>query len=295
MNWFRENRFLGAFLAALGVGALVSLIFLWWAKSGFENAKGQFDQQAAEMATLQRHNPFPTEANLRKMKTQAEEYTAAFTAFKEDLKTRALPVPAEMKPNEFQARLRQAMTSVAEKARANKVKLPDNFFLGFEEFGAALPDTEAAPRLGQQLAQVELLMNILIDARVDAVTSLKRVPLTSAAIPSANPTPAGQSPKPAAPVAALLEKAVVELAFSGTPGASRRALNQISTVNQQLYVIRTLHVLNEKETGPPREAASAAGTAKPGDKAVANSALNFIVGNEHVQTSARIEMLRFTF
>ena len=281
MNWFRENRFLGAFLAALGVGALASLIFLGWAKSGFEDAKGQFDQQATEMAQLQRHNPFPTEANLRKMKAQAEEYAAAFTAFKEDLKTHALPVPAEMKPNEFQARLRQAMTSVSEKARANKVRLPDNFFLGFEDFGAALPDTEAAPLLGQQLAQVELLVNLLIDARVDAVTSLQRV----AATPDEGATAAGRAPKP------LLAKAVIDLAFSGTPGASRRVLNQISTVSEQLYVIRTLHVLNEKETGPPRAGTGAA----PIGNAAANSALNFIVGNERVQTAARIEMMRFTF
>lgn len=293
MKWFEENRFLGTFLAAFGAGTLAVLIFLWFAKSSFDGAKTQFDEQATEMAALQRHNPFPTEANLRKMKTQAGEYATALTALKEELKTRVLPVPAEMKPNEFQARLRQAMTSVAEKARANKVKLPDNFFLGFEEFGAALPDTEAAPLLGQQLAQVELLMNILIDARVQAVTSLKRVPPTAAS-PSASATPAARKPTPAVSSTPLIERASIDLAFTGAPGATRRVLNQISNVNQQLYVIRTLHVLNEKETGPPREGAGSA-SALSAVSPAANSALNFIVGNEHVQTAARIEMIRFTF
>ena len=36
MNWFRENRFLGGFLIALGLSTLGSLWFLWSAKGGWE-------------------------------------------------------------------------------------------------------------------------------------------------------------------------------------------------------------------------------------------------------------------
>ncbi|MEO5720479.1 MAG: Amuc_1100 family pilus-like protein [Chthoniobacterales bacterium] len=292
-KWFEENRFLGTFLVALAFGTMASGIFLCWSMSRFGDAEQAFDQQATELAALQRHDPFPTEGNLRKMKTQAEEYASALAALQENLKTRVLPVPAEMKPNEFQARLRQAMTSVSEKARENKVKLPENFFLGFEEFGAALPDTEAAPWLGQQLAQVELLMNILIDARVQGVTSLKRVPLVAAPSPSA--TPPARGPKTKAPVVPLIERPAIDLAFTGTPGAVRRVLNQISTVNEQLYVMRTLQIVNEKEQGPPRAAEATANQPAPGATPAAASALNFIVGNEHVNATARIEMVRFTF
>ncbi len=293
MKWFEENRFLGTFLTVLGVATVASLIFIWFAKSGFGEAKGQFEQKANEMAALQRHNPFPTEANLGKVKTQAADYAKELAALKEDLKTHVLAEPAEMKPNEFQARLREAMTSVTDKARANKVQLPEVFFLGFEEFGAALPDTEAAPKLGQELAQVELLVNMLIDARVQAITSLKRVK------PVATPTPTlkagGRAATPAAAAKQkLLEKPAIELAFTGTPGATRRALNQIATANDQLYVIRTLHILNEKDTGPPRVGAGAA-PAAPAASPPPNTALNFIVGTELVQTAARIEMVRFTF
>ena len=54
--------------------------------------------------------------------------------------------------------------------------------------------------------------------------------------------------------------------------------------------------MNEKEKGPPREGTGAGtGTPPPGATPPANSALNFIVGNEHIQAAARIEMLRFTF
>ena len=296
MSWFHQNRFLGTFAVVFGVAFLAAIYFLWSARSSFAEAKDSFDRTAAELNTLQRHTPFPNEPNLRKMKTQAEDYAAELNKLKEELKTRVLPV-TPMAPNEFQSRLRQAITSLTEKARANRVKLPENFFLGFDEFAAALPDTEAAPLLGQQLAQAELLMNILIDARVEAVTSFRRVAATDrpASAPTPTPPPAARKP-PGAPAAPpLIQPHVVETSFLSSPAAARRVLNQISTVNQQFYIIRTLHVLNEKDKGPARdgEGDGTAAAAAPGVSPA--TGLTFIVGNERIQTSARIEMLRFTF
>lgn len=299
MNWFRRNRFLGTFLLAFGLAALGSLYFLWSSKGAFDEAKARFDENAAELNRLQRLTPFPSEVNLRKMKTQAEDYATELHKLKEELKTRVLPV-TRMAPNEFQARLRQAMTALGDKARASRVKLPDNFFLGFDEFAAALPDTAAAPVLGQQLAQVELLLNILLDARVESVTALRRVAATEQRkTPAATPSPTGPRSPPAADGPQLIERTVVDVSFVSNPGAARRVLNQIAAVNQQFYIVRTLHVLNEKDKGPAREpeaaAAPVASTTAQLPGAPGPSGLTFIVGNERVQTSARIEMLRFTF
>ncbi len=66
-------------------------------------------------------------------------------------------------------------------------------------------------------------------------------------------------------------------------------------MNQQFYVLRALHVLNEKDKGPPREGAAGATPAPATPPGTPAAALNFIVGNERVQTAARIEMLRFAF
>ena len=95
----------------------------------------------------------------------------------------------------------------------------------------------------------------------------------------------------------LIERSTLETTFVSSPSAARRVINQIASATQQFYIIRTLHVLNEKEKGPPRAQTSTQGTtadtAPPGAKP--NAALNFIVGNEHIQTSANIELVRFTF
>jgi len=313
MNWFQQNRWLGTFLIVFAVCTLGGGYFFYSAKSNSDDALAHFNEAAAERTRLERLDPFPTEANFKKMKVHLENYTAALDKLKEDLKTRVLPAPP-LAPNEFQSRLRQAMVAVAEKARANKVKLPDNFALGFDEFTAALPNTAVAPLLGQELAQMELLLSILIDARVDAVSALVRLPLTEergAVAPSPAPAPNGRKP-PVAPAGPnMVERGMVDVTFTSSPSAMRKVLNQLGSSNQQFYITRTLHVHNEKEKGPAREQVGAGGVAPaatplapatagtPGTPALAKAAsapaLTFIVGNEHVETSARVELIRFNF
>jgi hypothetical protein len=53
-------------------------------------------------------------------------------------------------------------------------------------------------------------------------------------------------------------------------------------------------VRNEQEKGPRRESTEAgASTAAP--KPTPSGSIKFIVGDEHIEMSARIEMVRFTF
>lgn len=304
MNWFRENRFLGMFAIVVGVCTLGALLFLWSAKSSWDEADARFTNTSNELRRLEGLAPYPSAENLRKMKAHTENYSAALAKLKEELKLRVVPVP-ELKPNEFQSRLRVAMNAVADKARASKTRLPEKFFLGFDEFASALPNETAAPLLGQELVQVEWLLNTMLDAHVEAITAFRRNPKSDesgpAPLPTATPSVAPKAPGAAATPAKLLERNVVEATFLSTPGAARRAINQIAGANQLFCIIRVLHVRNEKDKGPPREAAAETATAVPtpvpatGAKPTPATALNFIVGNEKVETTARIEIVRFAF
>lgn len=306
MSWFQQNRWLGTFLIVFGICLLFAGFLLFRTKSSYNQAFARFDEAVKEKSRLERLEPFPSEANYKKMQGYGAEYSAALDKLKADLKARVLPVPA-LAPNEFQSRLRQAMVATAERARANKVQLPANFALGFGEYTAALPSTAAAPLLGQELSQIELLLNSLLDARVDAVSALTRSPSPEegGALATASPTSPGAR-KPSAAVAPgkgpkMLERSIVDLTFASAPSAARKVLNQISSSNQQFYIIRLLHVHNQKDKGPPREqpgqqsqAATTPSQPTPG-KPATNVALNFIVGNEHLETSIRVELVRFTF
>jgi hypothetical protein len=285
MNWFRENPFLGRFLIVFGVCLLGAAWFFFSAKNDWDEASTRFANTASELNRLERLAPYPSADNLRKMKAHAEDYARALAKLKDELKMRVAPV-APMAPSEFQSHLRVATNAVADKARANKVKLPDKFFLGFDEFASALPNESAAPLLGQELVQIEWLVNSLLDARVESVSAFRRAPL--------------REERGATTTRNLLERNVVEIAFVSTPAAARKVVNQIAGASQQFCIIRVLHVRNEKDKGPPREAsgetsAPSIPSPSPAAKSSPAAVLSFIVGNEKIETTAKIELVRFTF
>src|SRR5436190_62815 len=205
MNWFRENRFFGTFLAVFGVALIAAIWFLFSAKSDWDEASARFSNGSTELKRLERLAPYPNGANLRKMKADAEDYSTGLGKLKEELKTRVAPAPP-MAPNEFQSRLRIALNAVTDKTRANKVKLPDKFYLGFDDFVSALPSEAAAPSLGQELVEIEWLMNGLLDAHVDAVTAFHREALAE----EHNASAAGTRATPATAVNKLFQRNVVE-------------------------------------------------------------------------------------
>jgi hypothetical protein len=306
MKWFQQNRALGTLLLVSGISILLGAALVYWRWSVWEGAKQTFDQAAAEQNRLQRLDPFPSDANLRKLHGYLEAYAAALDKFKENLKAEMAPAPP-LAPDEFQSLLRKATLAAKERARINNVKLPDQFELGFDEFARAMPSTAVAPLLGQELSQIQMLINILLDARVDSLTSFRRRPLPEerGASPTPTPPPAQGRRRAAAPTKprgtpapTLIKRNVVEITFKAAPAAARKVLNQITSSTGQFFIIRTLYVHNEKDKGPPRERAASptpAPAAAPSPGQSPAGALNFIVGNEHIEVSATIEMLRFTF
>jgi hypothetical protein len=297
----------------IGGGALILVVgLLWWVKSSWNAADAEFRASLGEQRQLESGNPYPSDANVRKMKGYLAAYRASLDKLKAELGTRVLAT-SPLAPNEFQSRLLQAITNVTENARANRVKLPNNFKLGFDEFVSTLPKTEDAPGLGQELAQIQLLLNFIIESRVDAITMFRRVGHETTT-PSA--TPAGSQPPiaanrsrpgstPAGPK--LIERRAVEFSIAAPPGAARKVINGIASMNDQFFIMRTLHVKNQKEKGPPRQGAAPGSTPPPivatipsatpasSPAATPSGAIQFIVGNEHLDLSARVELINFTF
>ena len=291
-------------LVAFGTCALFTGILLYWRWAVWRDAKQAFDQATAEKSRLERLDPFPNDTNYRKLQAYLDRYSSALDKFKDALKTESVAAP-QIAPNDFQSRLRQATVATLNRAQTNNVKLPDKFQLGFDEFAMALPDTAVAPLLGQELSQIQMLINILLDAKVDSVTSFHRLPLPEehAALSTPTPSPArGRTTagaNTATPVPALLQRNVVDLAFKATPTAARKVLNEIANSSGQFFIIRSLYVRNEKDKGPQRqrtgEQTATQSQQTPSAQPGAAAPLNFIVGNEHIEISATVEMLRFGF
>ena len=303
MKWFQQNPAFGILVIGFTICALLVCALFYWRWTAWTDARQTFDQVAAERNRLEHLDPFPNNTNYRKLQGYLQSYTAALDKFKEQLKTEVVPAPP-LAPNEFQSRLRQAVVATRDRARTNNVKLPDRFQLGFDEFARGMPDTAVTPPLGQELSQIQMLINILLDAKVDSVTSLRRAPLLEERGASPTPTPSpgrriATANPGSTPAQTLITRNIVDISFKAAPGAARRVLNEIVASTGQFFVIRTLYVHDEKDKGPPRERGAIptpmpTAQASPGQPGAA-AALNFIVGNEHIEVSATIEMLRFTF
>ncbi len=312
-----KSPFWTAFAAVGGGAFIIALILLWWTRSDFAEADGEFRSSAAEQRQLESGNPYPSDANVRKMKGHLADYRSSLGKLKAELAAHVLATP-QLQPNEFQSRLLEAITSTISNAREHRVKLPGNFKLGFDEFVSTLPKTEDGPKLGRELAQIQLLLNMIIEARVDGITMFRRVGHETAAsgFGAASATPA-PTPMPRAGVAQAapgtspagaktIDSRAVEFAISAPPSAVRKIVNGIASANDQFFIMRTLHAKNQKDKGPPRETAAAGQpvatpmpnpAATPGASPVGTpaGAIQFIVGNEHVDMSARVELVDFNF
>ena len=211
-----------------------------------------------------------------------------------------------MQPNEFQARLRRDVTRVAEKAREQS-EAAGEFLSRLRRIcrGASRNDSSAV-RSGSSSRKWNAITKYSDRCACRCDYRFKRAPLPEEHVASATPTPASsraRAPGQWRERPKLVERNVVRcdvflLAKRGAP-----VVNQIASANQQFFIIRTLHVLNEKDKGPARAQATTQRLKskaprhrrRPRPAAKSNAALNFIVGNEKIQTTASIEIVRFTF
>src|SRR5207253_9085970 len=140
MKWFQQNRALGTLLIVSGVCILLGAALLYWRSSVWGEAKQTFDQATTERNRLQGLDPFPNDANYRKLQGYLERYNAALDKFKDELKAEVAPAPP-LAPNEFQSRLRPATPAVQERARTTNGNSPDKIQLAFDECDRRMPTT----------------------------------------------------------------------------------------------------------------------------------------------------------
>ena len=277
MNWIKENKFLTGFLALLVAGAAALVYFLMAWQGSFTEASDNYYKQAEELKRLQSLVPYPDEGNLKQMREKKDEYVAGIAKLVGELRTYEVPVE-QVKPEEFQDILKKTVDAVIEKA--DHGVLPAKFYLGFDVYQTKPPGSpQTAAALARELKAIDLLVNILINAKVTAITDVKRFPI-----------PEETDPKAAARKQ-LVSKVPVEITFIGEQGRLRKALDEIVSSSKQFFILRSLAVRNEKERGPARGEMNVQQAGAPG--ADDTQKLKIIVGTEKLSVTARLEIVDF--
>ncbi|MGC3991249.1 MAG: Amuc_1100 family pilus-like protein [Chthoniobacteraceae bacterium] len=308
MNWIKENKFLAIFIAVMVVGVGVLGYLLYSSSDQFDQVSSSYTSQAAQLNQLQGLTPSRTEDNLAKVKQQKDEYVKQIAGLQDKVAGMQFPVE-DMTPSSFQSALKDAVNDTEAKATASGVKLPEGFYLGFQDYQSVPPRNEAASALGQQLKAIKLVVDALITSRISQITAIARDPLPQESKVQAQPADAAV-PRPPVPAGGqadeskLLTKETFQVAFSADQAKFQQALNAISSADEQFIIVRNLRLHNDQIKGPSRikPVTATAATAQVAldasgqpiaDDSQKNDWLQPIVGREKVNVTLSLEIIDF--
>jgi hypothetical protein len=317
MDWIRNNRFMAGFLAFMVVGVAVLSYLLYSSYSNYDEVAQQYDRQVAELKRLQQLRPFPDAAGLKKFTDLRENYATSVNTLQ--AKLAAYEPPPEnppLTPIQFADKLRKVVEDVTTAAQTVGMALPENFYMGFEQYRGAPPDAAAAPLLSRELDLIDDLVGMLLKQHVEKLIAITRGRLPHEAGSSLAPPPPGNAPGLKTAVAQtgpeLIVRYPVDISFSSQPSAFRDILNQV-TAAKELFIVRALTVKNQSDKAPLREDPNAAvvGGVEPTAPAAPEPPgtdpngvpipalpkkgpppLRYVVGLEKVDADLRIELVK---
>ncbi len=165
------------FKSEIRIATIISILCLTLVSSMFFISRGASD--LAEKTSLR-------EKEIKKYKKTIGEDVDALLKLKESLRLDLqqkynqlkgslsksdLKAAVSATPLSFKKRLFEVREKIAERAKQNKILLPQE--LGFEEYRLKLPDASLVPVLLSELSILEEISSILINDRVFAVRSIK--------------------------------------------------------------------------------------------------------------------------
>jgi len=295
MTWIRNNKFLAGFFAFMGVGVAALGYLLYSAYSNYSDISDSYDKQATELVRLQSLTPYPDDGSLKKLRAQKAVYAQDVADLQNTLAAWNRHLQP-MAPQQFQEELKQSAVDFVNSAAQGGLKLPDGFYMGFDDYRDAPPNPDAASPLDRELKGAEILLSELLESRVTSIVSFTRTPLEEEqAVPEAS------SPAKIPPPVSYYP---FDVKFTSGQIQFRRFMNAIVRNKEQFFVIRSIQVMTSNIKGPhhatePPEAPGGAplpdgpaGESSQGPAGARNS-IQFILGKESVSVSMRIEIVEF--
>lgn len=287
MNWIKANKFLTGFFAVMLVGMGVLGYFLFSANSAFDAADESYQEKARELNRLRTLPLYPNPKNLKALEAQKTEAAQMVSAFQAHLATREFPAD-DITPQQFQDKLKDAVTKTVEKAGVAHMELPkDKFYLGFDPYESRPPEPEAVAPLTRQLKAIQWVIEKLIEAKIAKLTLLKRTPLPEEkGLADKNKRPSREERTGGE----LVSKFPVDIEVVARQKSIAEALNVIVGASApQFYIPRVVRFKNQNLKGPERAGAGASAGAS-GQPA---APLGYILGEELVEASVRLEIVEF--
>ncbi|MFZ4778561.1 MAG: Amuc_1100 family pilus-like protein [Terrimicrobiaceae bacterium] len=294
MNWFKDNPFIAGLAAICLVVSAVFGYLIFESVAAYSTASGEYTAAVAKLHTLQNKVPFPSDANLKAIQAGLDDHSARINNLRLQLTKMEAPLNEKITPQQFQDGLRTAVNDLRIKAEANGVKLPSNFYFGFDQYQSQVPTELAAPFLNRQFLVIQSIIARLVDFKVASVDGVTRPPLPQESPAAGTPTAAQKKSEPAEPV---LLRFPFDISFSAEQGKVRVAFNSLLG-GDQFLIVRSLEIQNSSPVAPAKRSAEAAAAPNPfapnaGTPGKEQKTMQVILGRELLKVTLRLEMLDF--
>lgn len=178
MAWIKRNLFLvvGGFLALVLLGA--GGYYFWTNRQKNKAIETQLEENKSTLTRLVNQDPSPNRTNIARAKQEFEKARAAVQEAKQFFQ----PIPFEAVTGQaFKSLLDQTLFDLQRKADEMSVALPSQqyaFTFAHQKMQLQFP-AEAFPALPQQLAEIRAICDILFDAKVNRLITVRRSRLYS--------------------------------------------------------------------------------------------------------------------
>jgi hypothetical protein len=240
MNWIKQNPFLsgliGGTLVLCGLLTAVAIKGL----SKYQDAKSRFEDAFMEVTKSEKLPLYPISQNRQAKIKALDDYSQSVEKLREFYSKYQLDPNSKITTQQFTDHLKAANEEVVKTFKAANIKLPDNFFMGFEAYNGQLAKSGSTALLDYQLDAVRHLLLGMAEARPKELIRFYRTKITEeddgVYVPLEND---------------VSRKFGYEIVFKGSEGSVRDFINKLGNRESSCYVIRSIRINNEKDT-PPR-------------------------------------------
>jgi len=259
MNWFKENKFLGGLIV---VTALIAGLLIFLGLSTATKRDEVVDQRAAQLSNItkmERMTPHPTiesvaekKANLKKVIAAAETMQSHFNSYRPE-------TLENITVSSFSDRLKNSEATVRAAFEEKGITIPDNAYLGFEQYKGSLPKDKATGVLSYQLSAIDWLFTTFAEANISEVVNFQREVLPPEDGKEWDEKPARSSKKKkkksrgkgksrssaaALPTVPVAKRLPIEFTVKGSESAIRKVIESIANSEEFFFDTRIARIAN---------------------------------------------------
>ena len=240
MSWIKENQFVAALGGITLVGAAAIAFVGMKGSSRYAKASEEYTAASDQATKFERLPLYPEASNRDGKKKALSEYREAVIGLQSAFDKFRPEQPFEnISPQELTARVISSNNEVKAAFESTGAKVPEAFFLGFEDYTGNLPRESATGILNYELEAAKEVMIALGESGPDSLINFFRPRLPEE---DGGTWEAGKSD--------VSRALPFEVTFKGSEASLRNFLSAISKSEKFYTAIRTLRVTNEKPVAP---------------------------------------------